>query len=79
MLAAHDWSWLDYKNTAKEDLIIRAKKNAKQIGFDLYSALLIHPDNGNPLISIVMNLQTIKEIYSYNKKFNTPPRVDKKM
>jgi len=70
MLVAHDWSWLDFKNhKAKEDLIVRAKKgNAKQIGYDLHTSLLINPNNGNPLAPIAMNLQTNQEIYSSYSK-----------
>ena len=70
VLVAHDWSWLDFKNhNSKEDLIVRNKKdNAKQIGYDLHSSLVIDPNSGNPLAPIAMNLQTNKEIYSsYDK------------
>jgi hypothetical protein len=74
VLVAHDWSWLDFKNhNSKEDLIVRNKKgNAKQIGYDLHSSLVIDPNNGNPLAPIAMNLQTNKEIYSsYDKDLDT--------
>ena len=74
VLVAHDWSWLDFKNhNSKEDLIVRNKKgNAKQIGYDLHSSLVIDPNNGNPLAPIAMNLQTNKEIYSsYTKDLDT--------
>jgi hypothetical protein len=73
LLVAHDWSWLDFKtHTSKEDLITRDKKgNAKQIGYDLHTSLIINPNNGNPLAPIAMNLQTNKKIYStYSKDLN---------
>jgi hypothetical protein len=73
-VVVHDWSWLNFKNhSSKEDLIVRNKKdNAKQIGYDLHSSLVIDPNNGNPLMPIAMNLQTSKEIYSsYNSNLNT--------
>jgi hypothetical protein len=72
ILVAHNWSWLDFKNhKAKEDLIVRDKKgNAKQIGYELHTSLLINPNNGNPLAPIAMNLQTSKEVgkVKYHKK-----------
>ena len=70
LLMAHDWSWLDYKNhTAKDDLIIRDKKgNAKQIGYELDSSLMINPDNGNPLAPFAMNLRTNKDVFSTYSK-----------
>ena len=63
LLVAHDWSWLDFKtHTSKEDLITRDKKgNAKQIGYDLHTSLIINPNNGNPLAPIARSNKQIKK------------------
>ena len=73
VLLAHDWCKLDYKrHESKKDL--RQITHEHDIGYEMFSSLLIDGGNGSPIAPMQMHLKTSNRVHStaHNKpKVNT--------
>jgi len=60
-LVVHDWSMLNFgKHTSKQDRLQRTHEG--DVGYDLYTALLVDANTGSPLAPMALRLRTAHEI-----------------
>ena len=66
VIAATDWSHVDYKHHhAKQDRISKkSKANSEAQGYDLQSTLAVSTNNGAPIAPLVQNLKTATTVHS---------------
>ena len=71
-LAIYDWSMLAFgEHTSKADRLQRS--HAKDVGYDLTTALLVDAADGSPLAPMLMHLRSASQLYSTEP---SPPPAD---